>query len=57
MLYQKCNKDTDPLDINQASKATISSVPLLPAPNIGNSVQKGMVQKCAEYEFRPKGQN
>ena len=51
LLYHKCNKDMVQLDINQASKATISSVPLAAGAKVNDCIQKGFVQK---YMFPPK---
>ena len=63
LLYHKCNKDMFQLDINQASEATISSVPLLPAPKVTIVFRKAsyknmqcasLVKKNGRSEICPK---
>ena len=52
MLYHKCNKDTDQLNINQALESTISSVPLLPAAEwreLSEASHKDMHQDVLEF--------
>ena len=60
MLYHKCNKDTDQLNINQALESTISSVPLLRARQSQRlrterlCMQRKEILRMQRHEFRPK---
>ena len=69
LLYHKCNKDIVQIsiklkkinralkNITQASKATISFVPLPAGVKVNDCIQKGFVQKYAVDESPPKNDN